>query len=70
VTPDGRRAVSGSDDNRVILCDIESGEQLDSFCGESRITACAVSPDGKTIIAGESSGRVHFLRIEAIRSKR
>jgi WD40 repeat protein len=64
VTPDGRRAVSGSWDNRVILWDLESGEPLDSFWGDSGITACAALRDGKTIVAGESSGRFHFLRIE------
>jgi len=64
VTPDDRRAVSGSGDNRIILWDLESGELLDSFWGDSVITACAISPDGKTIIAGEYSGRVQFLRVE------
>jgi len=26
--------------------------------------ACAVTPDGRTIVAGEKSDRVHFLRLE------
>jgi hypothetical protein len=35
-----------------------------SFIGESSINCCAISPDGLTIVAGEKSGRVHFLSLE------
>jgi hypothetical protein len=28
--------------------------------------ACAVASDGVTIVAGELSGRVHFLRLEGV----
>jgi hypothetical protein len=31
--------------------------------GDGLIAACAVAPDG-TIVAGEESGRMHFLRLE------
>ncbi len=66
VTPDGRRAVSGSSDNTLKVWDQESGAELASFTDEGELYACCVCPDGATIIAGGASGRVHFLRLENI----
>jgi WD40 repeat protein len=63
VMPEGRRAVSGSGDRTLRLWDLESGEEIVTFTGESSMASCAVSPDGRTIIAGEISGRMHFLEI-------
>jgi hypothetical protein len=34
--------------------------------GKIRLGACAVGPDRRTIVAGDCSGRVHFLRLEGI----
>jgi hypothetical protein len=64
VTPDGRKAVSSSDDQTLKVCDLERGEVIAAFTGDSPIICCAIGPDGVTIVAGESSGRVHFLRLE------
>jgi len=64
VTPDGRRAVSASYDQTLKVWDLERGEVVATFTGESSILCCAVGPDGVTIVAGESSGRVHLLRLE------
>jgi WD40 repeat protein len=61
--PDGRRAVSGSADRTLRLWDVESGEEIATFTGEDNIRTCAVAPDGRTIIAGDSFGRLHFLRL-------
>src|SRR5271165_6531873 len=63
VTPDGRRAVSGSGDQTLRLWDIESGKEIATFTGESDMSSCAIAPDGRTIVAGGHSGRVHFLRL-------
>jgi hypothetical protein len=30
------------------------------------IASCAIAPDGVTIVAGDTSGRVYFLRLEGI----
>jgi len=62
VTPDGRCAVSASWDQTLRLWDLESGEEIASFTGEKGMCSCAIAPDGQTIIAGDRSGRVHFLR--------
>ena len=65
--PDGRRAVSGYWNHKTLkLWDLKSGQILASFTGESGMLACAVSLDGRTIVAGDTSGRVHFLRLEGL----
>ena len=64
VTPDGRQAVSGSDDTTLRVWDLGTGRELAAFTADAEITCCAVAQDGHTIIAGERSGRVHFLRVE------
>ncbi|MEM9538285.1 MAG: hypothetical protein AAGA60_02110, partial [Cyanobacteria bacterium P01_E01_bin.42] len=64
ITPDGKQAISASDDNTLKIWDLETVKILASFTGESGILSCAITPDRKTIVAGEQSGRVHFLRWE------
>jgi WD40 repeat protein len=66
VTADGKRAISGSWDNTLKLWNLETGEVIASFTGDGSINCCAVAPDGVTIVAGEASGRVHFLRLEGM----
>jgi WD40 repeat protein len=66
LTPDGQRAVSGSDDNTLKVWDLESGSLIASFAGDSFMLSCAVAPDGLTIVAGDASGKIHFLRLEGI----
>jgi hypothetical protein len=63
VTPDRQRAVSASADLTLKVWNLESGELVAPFSRDSALTACAVAPDG-TIVAGEASGRMHFLRLE------
>jgi len=66
VTPDSRRVIFGSTDIALKIWDIVSAKILASFSGESRLATCAISHDGKTIVAGEDSGRVHFLRLVGV----
>ena len=63
VTSDGSRAVSTSEDQTLKLWDLAEGTVIASFTGDSQMRACVLTPDNKTIIAGESSGRMHFLRV-------
>ncbi len=66
VTPDGRYALSGSEDHTIKVWHLERQQALATFTGESAMLACAIAPDGLTILAGEASGRLHFLRLEGI----
>jgi len=64
VTPDGRNVVSASSDQTLKVWDLETGEIVATFTADGSILCCAIGPDGVTIVAGESSGWVHFLRLE------
>jgi WD40 repeat protein len=68
VTPDSKQVISASDDNTLKVWNLETGEVIASFTGESPINCCAVAPDGVTIVAGEESGRVHFLQLEGMQA--
>ena len=46
--------------------DLETGAAIVSFSGESAMHACALSPDDRTIAAGDRSERMHFLRLEGV----
>jgi WD40 repeat protein len=67
VTPDGRFAVSASDDESLKVWDLERGINVATWVGETgEFTACTVASDGKTVVAGDESGYVHFLRLEGV----
>jgi WD40 repeat protein len=66
ITPNGKQVVSASSDNTLKVWDLESGTEIASFSGDGALYCCAVAPDGVTIVAGEASGRVHFLRLEGV----
>ncbi|MEP4195691.1 MAG: AAA family ATPase [Aliishimia sp.] len=52
-SPDGRRIVSGSDDNTLRIWDVQSGEELQVLRGhESYVTSVAFSSDGRSILSG------------------
>jgi WD40 repeat protein len=65
VTPDGQRAISASWDKTLKVWDLHSGKCLTTFDADEALLACAVAPDGVTIVAGGESGRLHFLRFVA-----
>ena len=64
ITPNNKYAVSASSDRSLRVWDLQTGDAIARFNGDSAINYCAVSPDGMTIVAGEESGRVHFLRFK------
>jgi WD40 repeat protein len=63
---DGQRALSASDDRTLKLWDISTGACLLTFQGDSPFPCCAVSPDGRTVVAGDKAGGVSFLRLEGL----
>jgi hypothetical protein len=47
-----------------------TGKEVASFSGEGAFSGCAFAPDGVTVVAGDVSGRVHFLRLEGVSGRR
>ena len=66
VTSNGQRVISASSDKTIQVWDFASREIIAKFTGESAIKCCAVAPDDVTIVAGEESGRIHFLRLQGV----
>jgi len=62
--PDGHRLVSVSEDASMSVCDLEDDEVLSAFYSDTAIVTCDVSSDGRRIIVGDKSGRVHVLAFE------
>ena len=69
VTPDGRRAVSASEDNTLKVWDLETGEVLATFTCDAAAFCCAFSDALKLIVAGDAGGHLHFLRLEEPKPK-
>jgi len=66
ISPDGTWAVSGANDWITKLWALPRGDQVAEFAGESECSRCAVSADGRFILAGEISGKVHLLKYNRI----
>ena len=53
LTPDGRRAVSGSRDKTLKVWDLETGEELRTLTGHwERVSCMALTPDGRRAVSG------------------
>jgi WD40 repeat protein len=66
IAPNGLTAISASSDNTLKVWDLLSGKEVASFSGDAEFDCCAIAPDGVTVVAGDRSGRVHFLRLEGV----
>jgi WD40 repeat protein len=64
VTPDGKRAVSASRDQTLKVWDLETGKVVAAFTADGSLLSCAVGPGSQVMVAGDRSGRVHFLSPE------
>ncbi len=68
LSPDGRRAVSASRDRTLNVWDLERGAVVTTFTCDAAALCCAWTGD-RRIVAGDESGRVHFLSLELGRDK-
>lgn len=57
ISPDGRRAVSGSTDKTLRVWDLETGQCLHTLIGHAHwVWSVSVSSDGRHVISGSSDG--------------
>ena len=68
ISPDGRKLVSGGDDNTICIWDLESGSREPIHVLEEHkmaVTSLTITPDGKRIISGSND---HTIRVWDINS--
>lgn len=66
LTPDGKHAVSAASCGTVRVWDIASRAVVASFEADGPFWSCAVGCSGRTVIAGDDFGQLHFLDLEGI----
>ncbi len=64
---DAHHVISSSLDRTVRVWDLLAAECIAYFIDEGAMHACRVLPDGRTLVAGGATGRVHFLRLEGVK---
>ena len=64
VNSDGTLAVSGGDDGTLRVWDLEARAELARYTWDVPIYACAISPDGRIILAGDARGALLFFAFE------
>ncbi len=61
---DERHVVSVSSDHTLSVWDIGSGERRAVFALDAPLRTVAVTADGRTVVAGDQAGGVHFLDLD------
>jgi WD40 repeat protein len=61
VTADGCFVVSASNDKTLKVWDIATGKTICTRAIDAQLSSCALTPDGRTIVAGDAMGAVHFV---------
>jgi WD40 repeat protein len=59
-TPEGKAILTCSDDSIIKIISLDGKEISVVRMGSDRLTAASISPDGKTIVAGNDRGRLNF----------
>lgn len=67
VDTSGRRVVSASQDHTVKVWDLFQARLIATFTGDSAMWTCAWLPDGKSVVAGDDEGVLHFLHLDSDR---
>ena len=58
--------ISSCWDNTVRVWELKDGKEVTTFTVDGAVTACRVTQENRTIVAGDDFGRVHFLRLEGV----
>ena len=76
ITPDGRFVVSASEDKTLKIWNLPSADSspalrkcancLATFSADSLFSCLAISPDSRTVVAGDVLGNVHFLAMAGV----
>ncbi|MET0033628.1 MAG: WD40 repeat domain-containing protein, partial [Limnospira maxima] len=65
IAPDGKRAVSASDDNTLKLWDLETGTELATLSGHSNwVRGVAIAPDGKRAVSASDDKTLKLWDLE------
>lgn len=64
ITPEGRPLLLTTEGQSLKIWDMEEWAVIASFTGDSDFLSCAVARDGVAIVAGDTMGKVHILRLE------
>jgi len=71
VGPDGRHAVSASDDGTLKVWDLESGRELRTLEGHTRgVASVAITPDGRLTVSASDDGTLKVWNLESGRELR
>jgi WD40 repeat protein len=66
LSPDGRRALSGSEDSMLRLWDLQTGQLLRTFAGhEAGVKAAVISPDGRHALSASGDGTLKLWGMES-----
>ncbi|MGD0973463.1 MAG: NB-ARC domain-containing protein [Candidatus Korobacteraceae bacterium] len=68
LSTDGKRAISASADKTLRVWTVENASEIAAFTCDGSANCCAFI-DSCTVIAGDSLGRVHWLRLEESKDK-
>jgi WD40 repeat protein len=63
VSADGMWAVSCSWDHTLRLWDLDNRNEVVTFRADAGLVDCDLTPDGRTLLAGDRLGQVHILRL-------
>jgi WD40 repeat protein len=66
ITPNGEQAISIAQDRTLKIWNLRENKIIASFTMDDNLMTCAISPDGKMAVIGDSSGSVKFFELKGI----